>query len=72
MPLLDVLQDFQAVDLRHHDVDNENVVVVLVDLSQGIPAIRDGLHLVAFIRKDAKATSNDDFLIVNDQYPGFH
>src|SRR5208282_5708102 len=60
----------KTVDLRHHDVQDDDVVMVLIDLSQRLQTVLDGFELILVVTQDAKATVDNDPLVIDDQY--FH
>ena len=72
MALLDPAQHFQPADVRHHDVEDQDVVTVLLDLLQCFAAVVGGLDLVVVAVQDAQAAPDDDLLIVNDQNSRAH
>ena len=44
MTLLDVLQDRQAGDPRHHVIEQHDVIVRVIELGQTVPAILGSVH----------------------------
>ena len=72
MRLLDPPQDLQAVHLRHHDVEDDQVVVGFVDPLQRFDAVVGGLQRVPAAFQDPNRAPDDDFLVVGNQYPGAH
>ena len=70
--LLHPLQHFQAVHLGHHDVEDHDVIMTFVEFPQGLQPVLDGIHLIIAFAQNAKATPDDDLLVVNYQYPGAH
>src|SRR5512140_1220459 len=72
MPFLHMLQHLEPVNLGHHDIEDDNIVISLVDFSQGLPAVLHGINDIIAVAKYAQATPNDDLFVVNDQYPGAH
>ena len=70
--LLDPAQYFDTVHLRHLDVQDQHIVVILIDQAQRRQAIPGNIDLVVVTAKNALATAQDDLFVVNDQNAPFH
>ena len=72
MRLLDPAQDFEAVHVGHHDIQDHHVVRIFLDLAQRLAAVLHGLDLEFVAVENAHAASDDDFLVVDDQNSRAH
>ena len=72
MRLLNSAQDFQAAQVRHHDVEDHDIVGIVLDFAQRLVAIVRRLDLVAVAVKDTHTAPDDDVLVVYDQNSRAH
>jgi hypothetical protein len=70
--LADLARHFQAIEARHHQIDDEHVRLVLLDKSnrfEPITGFGHDLEVRLRLEKRAKAFA-DDAVIVSEQYAG--
>ena len=72
MRLFDPAQDFEAVHVGHHDIQDHHVVRIFLDFAQRLAAVLHGLDLVVVTVENAQAASDDDLLVVGDQNSRAH
>ena len=67
---LDLLEQLQAVDLRHHDVQEQQVRALLLELAeQSFPAGRDH-HLVPLVLQDPAEGADQRLVVVGEENLG--
>ncbi len=72
MGFLDPLQGSQTIELGHHDVEDDYVVVRLLDHAQRLAPVARRFDLVAAVAENAAAAAHDDFLVIYDQDSDAH
>jgi hypothetical protein len=70
---LDPLQHFHAVDLRHHDVEHEDIDRRLfLDALQRLQPAARRIDVEVAAGERAQAAAHDDLLVIDDQNPLLH
>jgi hypothetical protein len=59
-------------DVRHHDVEQHDVVAAFLDTLQRLGAARRGVHDALAVAEGAPAALQHDLLVVDDQNPRAH
>ena len=70
--LAQLAADLEAVHLRHHDVEDDQVGLVGLDLLQRLTAVIGGLDLESFLGEVEAGELDDIPLVVDDQDFGGH
>jgi hypothetical protein len=72
MRFFDPAQDFEAVHVGHHDIQDHHIVRILLDLAQRLPTVLHGLDLEVIAGENTQAASNDDLFVVDDENSRAH
>ncbi|HSY47173.1 MAG TPA: hypothetical protein VLC46_00010 [Thermoanaerobaculia bacterium] len=64
-----VLDDFEAVELGHHQVEDDRSELLACDRSYRLFAVLRGLNRVAVPGQDRRDQCSDRFVIINDKNP---
>ncbi len=69
---LQVGQQFKAVQLRHHDVQQGQVKLLALGSQQGLPAILAAADLIARHLQVGFQQAQDGRVVLRNQHTGFH
>src|SRR5205814_6256486 len=65
---LETIQKLEAVDVRHHQVEQDHRIIVAVDLIEGDTAILRGVNFEALLAEESREESPKGLIIVDDQH----
>jgi hypothetical protein len=66
--VLDQRAGLVAIQARHHDVDEDDVGLVVGDLGQRVEAVDRGEHLAALLREQRFGGAPDRLAVVDDEH----